>query len=106
MFAADWDGRIYHFDSAANFLDQFNTTFGNLIDIDLSENGLLAVGGRFGEVAITDINFSTFNAFSIGSGGVTYLTFVPTTIPEPNSAALLIGCSGLFLMLRRQSKSK
>lgn len=49
-------------------------------DIAISETGRLALGNRFGEIVITDVNFSSVSKFQIGDSGA-FVEFVPN--PQP-----------------------
>ncbi|MEW8461670.1 MAG: hypothetical protein AB2653_15290, partial [Candidatus Thiodiazotropha endolucinida] len=48
----------------------------SVTDIDISETGQLALGSRFGEVIVTDVNFSSVSKFQIGDRGI-FVEFVP-----------------------------
>ncbi len=86
IFAASWDGNIYHYDSAAQLVDSFNTGINNLYDIDINESGFLVIGSKFGEIAVTDESFSFFNIIDIeGSFNGTFVAFVPASSPVTDS---------------------
>lgn len=104
IYAADWDGSIYKYDQFGSLEDVLGTTTSNLLDIDLSSTGLLAVGSRFGNVVITDTEFSTFSIFSAGSD-LTYVGFVSTPIPIPSGLWLFMSGIGLFRVVFRQRKT-
>lgn len=76
IFAADWDGRIYEYDDDANYLRDVPTGANNLTNIDVSWDGLLTVGSRFGQVVVTDRSLSSILTFPVG-GSLLYSGFVP-----------------------------
>ncbi|MEM9380885.1 MAG: hypothetical protein AAGB93_13110 [Planctomycetota bacterium] len=76
LFAVDWDGRIYRYSADATYIGDQPTLVGNPLCIDIAADGALAVGGRFGEVAITDTTFSGVTTFQPYST-LTYVAFVP-----------------------------
>lgn len=94
LFIADWDGEIHHVSALGALLDTINPPCGwagrdlacSFTDIDISENGLLALGSRFGEIILTDINFSTTARFEIGDR-TTFVEFVPLP-PQPTVVAI------------------
>lgn len=104
IFAADWDGNIYKYDQFGNLLDVFGTTASNLLDIDLSDTGQLVLGGRFGDVVVTDTEFSTFSKFSVG-GGLAYVSFVPTPVPVPAGIWLFMSGIGLLGVVSRRRRA-
>lgn len=58
IFVADWDGDLTKLDGAGNVLLEANlctiSTGCNLVDVDVSTEGLVVVGERFGGVTVTD----------------------------------------------------
>jgi hypothetical protein len=84
MYIADWDGEIHHVSATGELLQTISPTcdwIGSEIhcaffDIDISETGQLALGSRFGEVIVTDVDFSSVSKFQIGTSG-TFVEFVP-----------------------------
>lgn len=97
IYVADWaQRRIVHFDSDANYVNELSIGV-SPTDLNLRGDGVLAVGGRFGEVVITDTSLSSFTTFDVGDG-VVFVGFVaPPQVPEPSStiAILSLGLFGL-----------
>ncbi|MCP4109357.1 MAG: DUF4082 domain-containing protein [Desulfobacteraceae bacterium] len=88
IFAAGWDGNIYHYDSTVQVVDSFDTGITNLNDIDINESGFLVVGSRFGETAVTDKAFSFISVIDVqGSSNDTFAAFVPKSLPVPDPSA-------------------
>lgn len=96
IFVADWFGNLHRIDSNGNLLSTINlcaiTSYCNLYDVDISADGLVVLGTRFGEVIITNVNFSEVNNFSVGSGAV-FVSVVPLCL-EPNLSPTVVidGC--------------
>ena len=84
LYIADWDGEINHVSAAGELLQTISPPCDwigreiqcSFYDIDISESGQLALGSRFGEVIVTDVNFSSVSKFQIGDRG-TFVEFVP-----------------------------
>lgn len=91
LFVADWDGRIYVFDSQGTFISDFATGIRSLNELNLRSDGMLLAANRFGEVVLTDTAFSFARTFDAGSGQG-YATFVTIPVPEPvaESIALIL----------------
>lgn len=93
FFVATWDGRVVHLGSTGGFVAS-RSFAGSFIDIDLSSDGLIALGSRSGTTWLTDTIFSF--ATPIETGRVhAFVAFVP--LPEPSgtvllSAAIAVGC--------------
>ena len=74
VFIADLDGEISHVTAAGELVQVISPPCDwigreiscSFIDIDISESGQLALGSRFGEIIITDVNFSSVSKFQIG----------------------------------------
>ena len=84
LFVAAWSGEIFHVSAAGQLIktaipvcDAGNSprpcSFG---DINVSPSGQLALGSRFGEIVLTDTEFSAFSAFKVGNR-TTFVEFVP-----------------------------
>lgn len=80
IFLADWDSELQRLDENGNLLDviNLNSAVGsfNLYDVDVSAEGVVVVGDRFGSVVVTDESFSAPTAFDVGGGGV-FVDIVP-----------------------------
>lgn len=78
IFIADWDGEVHHVNAAGELLDTINPecnwsgspTHCEFLDIDISASGLLALGTRYGEVMVTNIEFSSISTFDVGNNGI------------------------------------
>ncbi|MBK1883438.1 PEP-CTERM sorting domain-containing protein [Luteolibacter pohnpeiensis] len=97
IYIADWNGRIYEYDPTGNLVKSVYTGTGNLLDIDLSAEGTLIAGSRFGDVVVTDTTLATISTFSVGSG----LVYVGFQIPEPTSLSLTL-LVGIGLLRRKR----
>ncbi|MFB2881083.1 Calx-beta domain-containing protein [Floridanema aerugineum] len=84
IFAADWDGNIRRYDDNGTQLNFRASGTTNLNDIDVSFDGKLIVGSRFGQVIITDESLASQTSFSVGSDDV----FVSFTTPQTPIAIL------------------
>ncbi len=108
IFIADWDGEVHHINESGVLIDTITPGcdwigFGihcEFIDIDISQNGEIALGTRFGEIFLTDTNFSHISTFDVG-GNNTFVEFVP----EP-STILLLGTGLLGLIGLRKKFRK
>lgn len=85
IFVADWSGNLHHISRATLTVTDTITPICmrrgspvncEIYDIDISEDGLIAIGTMFGEVFITDTSFSSISTFSVGSDGV-FVEWVP-----------------------------
>ena len=105
LFIADWDGEVHHVDNSGILIDTILPTcdrFGfdvncQFNDIDISEFGELALGTRFGEIFLTDTNFSTITTFDLDQNSDAFVEFVHSTISEP-SIISLFGIASLLLL--------
>jgi hypothetical protein len=102
MFVADWDGKIYHYNATGTLLGTRDLGFGNIDDIDISPTGQLVIGGRFGDVILTDTSLSSQTSFK-ASGTPVFVAFT-SPVPEPSMAAVLMAVSGLLLGRRSGRK--
>ncbi|MFB2896140.1 beta strand repeat-containing protein [Aerosakkonemataceae cyanobacterium BLCC-F50] len=84
IFAAAWDGNIRHFDCDGNQLNFKASGTTNLSDIDVSFDGKIIVGSRFGQVIITDESLASQTSFSVGSDDI----FVSFSTPQMPIAIL------------------
>ncbi len=88
LFIADLDGEISHVSAAGQLVQVISPPCDwigfeiscSFIDIDISETGQLALGSRFGEIIVTDVNFSSVSKFQIGDRSA-FVEFVPN--PQP-----------------------
>jgi hypothetical protein len=103
MFVADWDGRIYKYTSGGTLEQSVPTGAFNLLDIDLHPDGTLIVGGRFGDVVLSDISLQSMQPLSVGSG-LTYVAFA-ASIPEPSTYVLAaLGLASLSFVARKRNR--
>ena len=71
IYAASWDGSIYHFDPNGVQLQSKPTGVSDLTDINLASDGArIVVGSRFGDIATTDVTLASVSSFSVGSSPV------------------------------------
>lgn len=78
IFVADWEGSVHHLSNTEQLLASISPTCDwvgfnikcEFIDIDISQEGEIALGTRFGEVFVTDTEFSTVSTFDVGSGNI------------------------------------
>lgn len=78
IFAASWDDNIYHFDANGAQLNfKASGTF-DLHDIDITCDGQIAVGSRFGLVTLTNESLANVTSFSVGTEN----TFVAFSNPR------------------------
>lgn len=73
VFGASWDGRIHHFAPTGMVVESVESGTSNLMDIDLDPFGNLVVGGRFGEVILTDRSLDSLSTFIAGTN--TFVAF-------------------------------
>ncbi len=101
LHVADWNGQIYRYDSAGGYSGEMTTGVSNLLDLNLRADGRMATGGRFGQVALTNVGFDPPSILTVGTG-LTYAAFVTNPIPEPAGFVLatLLGL-GLVVLRRR-----
>jgi hypothetical protein len=84
LFIADLDGEISHVSAAGQLVQIISPPCDwigfeiacSFTDIDISESGQLALGSRFGEIVVTDVNFSSVSKFQIGDRSA-FVEFVP-----------------------------
>ena len=93
MFVATWDERVHRFDSAGVLQSSVTLTgpgggglFGDLLDIDVSSDGQLAVGTRFGHVVQMTQAFANVSYFSTGTNSV-FVAFAPPKLSIGDVAA-------------------
>jgi hypothetical protein len=93
ILIADWDGDLARISAAGAILNQTNlsgiASSVNLYDIDVSADGVVVVGDRFGGVVVTNETFSAFAPFSAGPDGV----FVHI-VPQPPYPPGDLDCNG------------
>jgi hypothetical protein len=78
IFTADWSGVINEFDSNGTPINSLNPADGNLTSIALRADGQVIVGGRFGDVIVTDESLASDTIFptSVAGGSEAYVAFV------------------------------
>lgn len=89
LFVADLDGYIYQFDAEGNYIRNRFTGISSPIELNLRDDGVMVVGGRLGEIAITNTSLGTVSTLRIGDDRV-YAGFVVTPVPEPASLVVIL----------------
>ncbi|QRO02148.1 hypothetical protein JRI60_25615 [Archangium violaceum] len=89
IYGASWNDSIYRFSSTGAQLGVVPTGAYDLTDIDLSEDGTLVAGSRFGKIIFTDLTLSGVRSFSVG-GSEAFVTFVPPGGPSLGTDNLLV----------------
>lgn len=115
IYAAGWDGRVYRISNSGMVLGSRATGAFNLTDIDIAPDGRLVLGGRFGDVILTDTAFAALSRFGLEPGfPIGPSIFVAFTdrpgpaqvIPEPASLTLLgLGALGLAAFAHRRTRA-
>jgi|GEM_PF-2385682 len=96
IYGASWDDYIYRFSAAGVQLSRLYSGTYDLIDIDLSDDGVLVVGSRSGRVIFTDLQLLNLSSFTVGSSPA-FVTIVPPQQPPPASDTLLISSGNTVL---------
>lgn len=101
IFIADWNGNVQKLSANGAVLDSISL-FGiarspNLVDIDLSRDGMIAVGDRDGGVTIMNSDFTSISTFGIGFDEA-FVGFVP----EPSTGMSLVMIFGGVATYRRR----
>lgn len=113
LFIADWDGEVHHVSHDGILLDTINpvcdwagyATSCDFVDIDISMDGAIALGSRFGEVFLTDTSFSSISSFDVVNSSV-FVEFAPSPIPVPATVWLFFsGLVAIFTVSRRKHSS-
>jgi hypothetical protein len=81
IFGASWDGNIYHFDNDGVIQNSIDSGSHDLVDIDISLDGQLVIGSRFGYVFLTDESLGSVSSFSVGSEP-TFVAYVSSMAPH------------------------
>jgi len=81
IFGASWDDNIYHFDNDGVIQNSIDSGFYDLVDIDISLDGQLVIGSRFGDVILTDESLGSVSSFSVGSEP-TFVAYVSSMAPH------------------------
>lgn len=83
IFGASWSETVYHFDCDGTELTSvnINSLASDLVDINLSFDGRIAVGSRFGDVVLMDDNLGNISSFSVGSD-TTFVAFSDYQTPN------------------------
>ena len=114
IFAAALGAELYHFNSLGAVVDSQSLApilglGGRLSDIDLSAEGVLAVGTLDNVVVLSDTTLDNASSFVADRSGNITTTFVSFTqeVPEPATVALLlVGCVGFGMSRRLTSGSR
>jgi len=103
IFAADWSGMLYHFNSQGALLKSLSV--GNSAgDIDLASDGTIIVGiTDGGNPILTDETLSSYHALNVG-GGASFVAFTEP-VPEPGTLGLgvLALLTGVFVFRLRNT---
>jgi hypothetical protein len=84
-FFVDYNGFVDLVDTSDSVVATLDVGTSGLIDIDLDTDGTLILGTEFGQVVVTDENFSTLSSFDTGTGLPTFVGFKGAfTIPPKN----------------------
>lgn len=82
VYMASWNGFVARYDEAGDEQDRIDIG-GNLYDIDVNEDGKIAVGSGFGDVYRLDSSLSGYSTLSVGSSG-TFVAWKKTDQPQPD----------------------
>lgn len=120
LFVATWNGELFHLNSEGVLLDTLElecvglfSGSCSLYDVDISTNGMIALGSRFGDVLVTDESFSNVQSFLVGDSDTfvsiipeTEPTPLPVTVPEPSAVLGFLGLSSLGVreLLKRKQE--
>ena len=104
IYAAAWDGSIYAADSDGNKVDSISSREGSLTDIDLDNEGNLVVGGRFGQVFLTDVLLNSITSFAPDTDTVHVAFTSPLQVPEPSATALVVTPLVIMVLRRRRTQ--
>jgi hypothetical protein len=117
--AVDADGKIYQ--GSGNFINVYapdgqllrsqafntNSSYG-FIDVDIDPDGSLIAGNQYGQVLLTDTNFSSSTIINTSTWGVTknFVSFYVAPVPEPSSIAMITtaGLAALAYAWRRAKR--
>jgi hypothetical protein len=114
MLVADLDGDLQRLSQDGSLLDSFNAPEFIFGDIDISPDGTILLGDRFGKFAIIDQGFSSLTSFNVpNASGMVFVSFASAgddqnhsgvdPIPEPSSIFLFgPGLLGLVGWCRRK----
>ena len=112
LYIADWDGEVHHVSKDGVLIDTVKPICDwlgreiqcNFIDIDVSQDGLIALGSRFGEVFVTDTSFSYINTFDVGDDNI-FVEFTPyVTVVSVIGMQFLFGLGILSLVASRRQR--
>lgn len=89
IFIADWDGEIHRVSAAGQLIATItpecqwsgSPSYCSFNDIAISADGQLALGSRFGEIIVTDVDFASVTRFQVGDRGA-FVEFVPAAGPR------------------------
>ncbi len=84
IFGASWDDNIYHFDANGVQLKSIGSRANELTDIDITCDGQIVVGARFGEVIFSNESLTTVTSFDTGNSP----TFVAFSDPRTSCVYL------------------
>lgn len=106
FLTARLDGLISHFDLNGNLINSLQVDGANFSDIDIAADGQVALGtASDGDIVLTTTDLNSFQQFNTGNNGDVFVTFATDfgAVPEPSSAALLIGLGIPFALRRRKN---
>jgi hypothetical protein len=78
IYGASWDNNIYRFNAGGALIGSILSGGSNLTDINVSPDGTVVAGSRFGHVIFTNLALSSVRTLTVG-GDATFVTFVQST---------------------------
>jgi hypothetical protein len=104
IYAAEFGGTVYAVDRNGRVLNSRDTGDPQLADIDLDNNGVLAIGTARGTVILTDTSLASQTSFTAGSSIATeHVAFsTPLVLPEPSVGSLFVALTFSRVRTRRR----
>src|SRR5262249_36106384 len=93
IYAVNWTRVVSHYSASGTLLGSVTlnsvagapSTLGNTLDIDVADDGTVAVGTWSGHVALMDGSLANVSFFDTGTSNTTFVTFAtpqyPVTLP-------------------------